>query len=157
MNVLFTSLHSSASTACTAAQGEVTHSEKKSVWVEGLSKRLASSPLIICLENRIKGKYLLKEFPYQGESGDGKHHFEATVDKERAEQPQPVVPQVLERQLEDVSPADAAEVNLFCRPVRSAAQHQELWVKRRHQWWVVGVKSRHAERLCSGATGAILQ
>lgn len=132
VNMLFTSLHSNASTACTAAQGEVTQSEKKSVWVEGLSKRLASSPLIICLENRMKGKYLLKEFPYQGKSGDSEHHFEATVDKEWAEQPQPVVPQVLERQLEDVSPADAAEVDLLRRPVRSAAQRQELWVKRCH-------------------------
>lgn len=35
---------------------------------------------------------------------------------------------MFERQLEDVSPADTAEVNLLRRPVRSAAQHQELWV-----------------------------
>lgn len=71
----------------------------------------------------------LTEFPYQGESGDGEHRFEAAVDEERAEQPQAVVPQVFERQLEDVSPADAAEVDLLRRPVRGAAQRQELWVR----------------------------
>lgn len=65
---------------------------------------------------------------YQRESGDGKQHFKATVNKERAEQSQAVVPQVFERQLEDVSPAYAAKVDLLCWPVGSATQHKELWV-----------------------------
>lgn len=96
------------------------------------------------------------EFSYQGEPGDGEHHFEATVDKERAEQPQPVVPQVFERQLEDVSPADAAEVDLLRRSVRSAAQRQELWVKKTAVRWVVGVKSRHGTHLTGvGGLGGV--
>ena len=65
---------------------------------------------------------------YQGESGDGKHGFKAAVDEEGAEQSQAEVSQVFERQLEDVSPADTAQVDLLRRSVRSAAQHQELWV-----------------------------
>lgn len=97
------------------------------------------------------------EFSYQGKSGDGKHHFKPTVDKEWAEQPQPVVPQVFERQLEDVSPADAAEVNLLRRPVRSAAQRQELCVKRSHSGTV---DDRFQEKtqwaLCSGGNLTII-
>lgn len=65
---------------------------------------------------------------HQGESGDCKEHFKAAVDEEGAEQAQAVVSQVFERQLKDVTPADTAKVNLFCRAVRRAAQHKELWV-----------------------------
>lgn len=65
---------------------------------------------------------------YQGESADSKQHFKAAVDEEGAEQSQPVVSQVFERQLEDVSPADTAKVDFLCRPIGSAAQHKELWV-----------------------------
>lgn len=65
---------------------------------------------------------------YQGESGDHKQHFKSAVDEEGAEQSQAVVPKVFERQLEDVSPADTAKVDLFCRAVGSTAQHKELWV-----------------------------
>ena len=64
--------------------------------------------------------------PYQRESGERKQGLKAAVDEERAEQPQAVVPEVLERQLEDVSPADAAQVDLLGGPVGGAAQHQEL-------------------------------
>ena len=64
---------------------------------------------------------------YQGESSDGEHLLEAAVDEEGAEEAQAVVPQVFERQLEDVSPADAAEVDLFGGAVGGATQHQELW------------------------------
>lgn len=63
---------------------------------------------------------------YQGESGDCEQGFKATVDEERAEQPQTVVSEVFEGQLEDVSPADTAEIDLFGRAVGSTAQHQEL-------------------------------
>lgn len=63
---------------------------------------------------------------YQGESGDGKQDFKATVDEERAEQPQAVVSEVFEGQLEDVSPADTAEIDLFGWPVGSTAQQEEL-------------------------------
>lgn len=63
---------------------------------------------------------------YQGESGDGKQGFKATVDEERAEQPQAVVSEVFEWQLEDVSPADTAKIDLLGRPVGSAAQQKEL-------------------------------
>lgn len=65
---------------------------------------------------------------YQGESGDSKQHFKAAVDEEGTEQSQAVVSQVFERQLEDVSPADTAKVDLLCRPVGSPTQHKELWV-----------------------------
>lgn len=65
---------------------------------------------------------------YQRKSGDYKQHFKSTVDEEGAEQSQAVVPQVFERQLEDVSPADTTKVDLFCRAVGSTAQHEELWV-----------------------------
>lgn len=65
---------------------------------------------------------------YQREPGDGKQHFKATVDEEGAEQSQAVVPQVFERQLEDVTPADAPQVDLLCRPVGGATQHKELSV-----------------------------
>ena len=34
---------------------------------------------------------------------------------------------MFERQLEDVSPADAAEVDLLRRAVGGATQHKELW------------------------------
>lgn len=63
---------------------------------------------------------------YQGESSDGKQHFKSAVDEEGAEQSQAIVSQVLERQLEDISPADTAEVDLYCRAVGSATQHEEL-------------------------------
>lgn len=36
---------------------------------------------------------------------------------------------MFERQLEDVSPADTAEVDLFSRAVGGTAQHQELRAK----------------------------
>lgn len=62
----------------------------------------------------------------QGESGDCKDGFKAAVDEEGAEEAQAVVSEVLEWQLEDVSPADAAEIDLFGRAVGSAAQHKEL-------------------------------
>lgn len=65
---------------------------------------------------------------YQGESGDSKQHFKAAVDEEGAEQSQAVVSKVFERQLEDVSPANTAKVDLFRRPVGSTAQHKELGV-----------------------------
>lgn len=109
---------------------------------------------------RIHTHTRLAGFSYQGESGDGEQRFEAAVDEERAEEPQAVVPQVLERQLEDVSPADAAEVDLLRRPVRGAAQRQELWMRgfgRQHsERWVSG---GGAECLCSAAFvfGATLQ
>lgn len=65
---------------------------------------------------------------YQGESGDCKQCFKSAVDEEGAEQSQAVVSQVLERQLEDVSPADTAKVDLLCRAVGRTTQHKELWV-----------------------------
>lgn len=65
---------------------------------------------------------------YQGESSDSKQHFKAAVNEEGTEQSQTVISQVLERQLEDVSPANTAKVDLFCGPVGSATQHKELWV-----------------------------
>lgn len=40
--------------------------------------------------------------------------------------PQAIVPHVLEGQLENVAPADAAHVNLLHGPVRRSAQHQHL-------------------------------
>ena len=70
---------------------------------------------------------------YQGESCDRKKLLEAAVDEEGAEQSQAVVSQVFERQLEDVSPADAAKVDLFSRAVGSAAQHEELVKKQQKQ------------------------
>lgn len=63
---------------------------------------------------------------YQGESSDRKQHFKSAVDEERAEQSQAVVSQVFERQLENVSPANTAKIDLFCRAVGSATQHKEL-------------------------------
>lgn len=70
---------------------------------------------------------------------------------------------MFERQLEDVSPADTAEVDLLRRPVRGAAQHQELWAN--HVRQPVGVGDRGAaERFmftvrCAAPqnAGAILQ
>ncbi len=64
---------------------------------------------------------------YQGESGDCKKNFKSTVDEERAQQSQAVISKVFERQLEDVSPANTAEVDLLCRAVGSTAQQEELW------------------------------
>lgn len=66
---------------------------------------------------------------YQGESSDRKQHLKSAIDEERAEQSQAVVSQVFKWQLEDVSPANAAKIDLFCRAVGSAAQHKELSVK----------------------------
>lgn len=63
---------------------------------------------------------------YQGESCDGEQHFQSAVDEKGAEQPQPVVSQVFEGQLEDVSPANAAKVNLLRRAIGRTTQHQEL-------------------------------
>lgn len=65
---------------------------------------------------------------YQGESGDCKQYFKSAVDEEGAEQSQAVVSQVFERQLEDVSPADTAKVDLLCRAVGRTTQHKELCV-----------------------------
>lgn len=63
---------------------------------------------------------------HQYESFDGEEHLKAGVDEERAEQAQAIVTQVFEGQLEDVAPADAAQVNLLCGPIRSATHSQEL-------------------------------
>lgn len=63
---------------------------------------------------------------YQGVSGDRKQGFKAAVDEERAEQPHTVVSEVFEGQLEDVSPANAAKINLFSWTIGSTAQHKEL-------------------------------
>lgn len=63
---------------------------------------------------------------YQAESGDGEEDFQSTVDKERAEKAQAVVPQMFERKLEDVSPANTAQIDLLCWAVRSTTQQKEL-------------------------------
>jgi len=63
---------------------------------------------------------------YQGKSADDKQNLQSTVDEKGAEQSQAVVPQVFEGQLEDVSPADAAKVDLLCWAVGGATQHKEL-------------------------------
>lgn len=63
---------------------------------------------------------------HQYESFDGEEHLKARVDKERAEQAQAVVTQVFEGQLEDVTPANAAQVNLLRGPIRSATHSQKL-------------------------------
>lgn len=46
--------------------------------------------------------------PYQYDPVDGEEHLKARVDKKGAEEAQAVVPQVLEGQLEDVAPTNAA-------------------------------------------------
>ena len=76
-------------------------------------------------------RVLVHRSTHQGESGDGEEHLEAAVDEEGAQQAQAVVSQVFERQLEDVTPADTAKVDLFRGAVRRAAQHKELWVNRK--------------------------
>lgn len=63
---------------------------------------------------------------HQYESFDGEEHLKAGVDKERAEQAQAVVTQVFEGQLEDVAPANAAQVNLLCGPIGSTTHSQKL-------------------------------
>lgn len=156
--MIFTSLLTGRSNGTSQLRNVRSHKVKqKSVCDKGLSNYVLNIQYMEKIED-ILGRLQTRliDFPYQGESGDGKHHFEPTVDKERAEQPQPVVPQVFERQLEDVSPADAAEVDLLRRPVRCAAQRQELCVKKKKKTavrWVVDVNSRHASRLCRGQRG----
>lgn len=66
------------------------------------------------------------ERPYQDDAVNGEEHLKPRVDEEGAEQAQAVVPQVFEGQLEDVAPANAAEVNLLCGSVSSSTQHQKL-------------------------------
>lgn len=115
----------------TVGSVEVTQSEKKIL----TRKKGFSTFTVLCVEavsfKDLSGRLntQMREIWYQGEAADGEQHFEAAVDEEGAEHPEAVVPQVFERQLEDVSPADAAQVDLLRRPVGGAAQHQELRVK----------------------------
>lgn len=69
---------------------------------------------------------LLLCIAYQYESFDGEEHLKAGVDEERAKQAQAVVTQVFEGQLEDVAPADTAQVNLLRGPICSTTHSQKL-------------------------------
>lgn len=64
---------------------------------------------------------------YQRKPSDGEQCFKATVEEEGTEQSETVIPQMFEGQLENVSPANASKVNLFCRPVGGATQGKKLW------------------------------
>ena len=64
--------------------------------------------------------------PHQSEPADGEDRLEAAVDEEGAEEAEPVVSQVFEWQLEDVPPANAAQVYLLGGAVGGTTQHQEL-------------------------------
>lgn len=84
-------------------------------------------PVIICCA-----------FAHQYESLDGKEHLEAGVDEERAEQAQAVISQVFEGHLEDVAPADAAQVDLLRGPIGSPTHSQELAEKQSESATVAG-------------------
>ena len=70
--------------------------------------------------------------PYQSEPGDGEYALQAAEDEEGAEEAEPVVSQVFEWQLEDVPPANAAQVYLLRGPVGGTTQHKELHRKTPH-------------------------
>lgn len=71
---------------------------------------------------------------YQGKSRDSKQHFKAAVDEEGAEQSQAVISKVFERQLEDVSPANTAQVDFLRRAVGGSTERKELWATaKRHR------------------------
>ena len=65
-------------------------------------------------------------FANQYEALADKEHLKAGLDEESAEHPQAVITQVFEWHLEDVTPANTAQVNLLRGPICSTTHSQEL-------------------------------